>query len=303
MISTKVIYIAGQSYSGSTFLCALLGIHPQMVPVSEAAMLTNNKNETKDRFCACGRLSRECPFWLEVRKRWSDNTSQLTAQNYSKLQNKFETLSHTWPQIFLNKLRPHSEFEVYAKTTVQLYERISEVSGRPIIVDSSKNPARAVAISKMEGLEVFVIHLVRNGLNYLNSNLSRRKISIDEPNLFYKIFRLGTRWSVTNYAAEQAMRINRPRGMRLRYEDLITNPAQSLELVGKVLNINMSSVQDHIVSQKPVSYQHMASGSHHRRAAAKTISSEYNSISNLDWRLRLPFYLGAAVISRRYGYL
>ena len=301
-MKTRVVYIAGQSYSGSTFFCALLGIHPQMEPVSELSMWTKRGLEP-GRLCACGSLSKDCKFWSDVRGHWLDGSDHTTLDKYTAMQDKIETISYAWPQML--KARPSAsvEFEEYARLTTSLYRSIAVISGRPAVVDSSKKPARAIAVSNMDGLEVAIIHLVRNGLSYVNSNIRRMKLSPAQPGYLYNVFRLGLRWSVANYAAERAMLVNTSGGIRVRYEDLLSNPVGALESVGEMLKIDMQCVQDHVVSGRPVSYRHMESGSRHRRFGPATLRIDHGSPPNLDRRIRFAFYLGAGMLSRRYGYL
>jgi len=301
-VTTRVVYIAGQSYSGSTFFCALLGVHPQMEPVSELAMWSRRSWEPY-RTCSCGRLSSECPFWTDVRRRWFEQLNPLSLERYVDLQTRIETIAYTWPQMFSRKGWPSAEMEEYARATTSLYTSLADASGRPVIVDSSKKPGRAVAVSRMDGLDVSIIHLVRDGLSYVDSNIRRMKLSPAQPDFLYRVFRLGQKWSVANYAAERAAVMNGSKGVRLRYEDLVSEPVASLESVGAAIGLDMQPVQDHVTAGHPISYRHMESGSRHRRAGPTTLQADRAAAATLDRRARIAFYLGGGLQSRRYGYL
>ncbi len=84
-------------------------------------------------------------------------------------------------------LRPHHEQELtlddprfarYAEYTGALFNAIADLSGADVIVDSSKSPARALALSRTPGLDVRMLHLVRDvrGVAY-----SLRKLSAPKP--------------------------------------------------------------------------------------------------------------------------
>jgi hypothetical protein len=56
-----VIYILGNSHSGSTLLGFLLSAHPDIVNLGEL----KGKTWLKDRFCSCGHSVGDCPFYAD----------------------------------------------------------------------------------------------------------------------------------------------------------------------------------------------------------------------------------------------
>lgn len=303
MKKPKVVYITAQAFSGSTFFCALLGIHPDMEPVSELSKWTT-KYAKPNRYCACGKRDAECEFWIEIETKWLGRIGSDRIMRYAQLQEKFETISSLWTINWAKVTKESRDFYEFEEMTVSLFKVISKISGSSVIIDSSKMPGRAFVLSKMEGIDLSIIHLVRNSLRYLESSLNRgKKISLSDSNLLYKTFRLGGRWSTTNYSAERAMKLSNVKGLRIRYEDLVSNPLRTLDSISAALEIDVSDIKTHLQNELPVSFQHMASGSGYRNRGAKPMTSEYAAVSEIDRRLKFAFYLGAALISRRYGYL
>ncbi len=298
----RVLYIAGQAFSGSTIFCALLGVHPAMEPSSELFMWTKYGLDP-ERVCACGKLSTDCEFWSAVRAQWLNGSHPNTLPRYIQLQERIESTSYAWPYLLGAKTDRSNEYAEYARLTTTLYQSLCSVSGRPIIVDSSKKPGRANAISAMDGLDVTILHLVRNGLSYVDSNIKRNNLSPREPDFLRKVMRLGLRWSITNYAAERAMLMSRSGGVRIRYEDLLSDPDGSLDSVGRAAGIDVKSIRDHIASGKPISYRHMESGSRHRTSGPAALRLGPLPAVKLESRVRLAFYAGAGLLSLRYGYI
>ena len=302
-MTVKVIYIAGQAFSGSTILCALLGVHPAVEPVSELSM-RSRKAATWDRMCSCGRPSRDCPFWTEVVQLWAERRGALTVAAYAKLQGRIETIRYTWPRMLGRSPWPNeAEMQIYAAATVSLFESIVEASGRSIVVDSSKKPGRAVALCGLDGLDVSIIHLVRNGLNYVSSNIARGVLSPVAPDFLYRVFRLGTKWSTANLAADRAAAMNAPKGVRVRFEDLVASPGAAMQSIEDALGLDLQSIREHLEASQPIPWRHMDSGSRHRRGGPTTLQPRLGSRPALTARVRLAFYLGAAGMSRRFGYL
>jgi hypothetical protein len=183
-----------------------------------------------------------------------------------------------------------------------MYESVAETSGRPIVVDSSKKPGRALAIAGMPELEVSIIHLVRNGLNFLDSSIHRGKLSPDDPLFLYKVFRLGTKWFASNFAAERAVRMNRHGGVQLRYEDLLRDPQTALRKVEEGLGLDLQPIRDHVREGAVIPWRHMESGSRHRQAGPTTLKPEFARNVQLPAPVRLAFQLGGGLLSLRYGY-
>ena len=301
-MTVRVVYIAGQSFSGSTVLCALLGVHPQLEPVSELAMWSRKAGQT-GRTCSCGRSRLECPFWTVVHRTWLDSLGPLTVGSYAGLQSRIETIRYTWPQMFSRMPWQHpEEMQAYRRGTLALYRSVTAASGRSVVVDSSKKPGRAVAITGADGLDLRIIHLVRNGLSFVEAHLRRGVLSPTGTNYLYGVFRLGMAWSAINYAAERALSMTGSKGLRLRFEDLLQNPIPSLQSIGAHIDLDTECIQEHVQAGLPISWRHIESGSRHRMGGPAVLDPSFLKYRQLDGRTRLAFQLGGGVLSRRYGY-
>ena len=60
---------------------------------------------------------------------------------------------------------------MYAEMTAALYRSISDVSGKTVILDSSKKPLRTYALLATGTVDVRVLHLVRDGRGVVWSRL------------------------------------------------------------------------------------------------------------------------------------
>jgi hypothetical protein len=296
----KVIYIAGHSYSGSTLLCALLGVHPQIEPVSELALWTKNPSQSME--CSCGKLINECGFWKEVQERWLSGVTSREIAQYSAIQKRVESISLNLPMILgITKNYPEA-FQVYSKLTVALYTAIAQASNNPIIVDSSKKPARAIALANMDEIDLTIIHLVRNGLRYIESNLNKDESPRNNINLFLRSYYLGLRWALVNSVSGRSIFLNKGKGVRIRYEDFVSQPIETLELLEKSINIDLSYIKEHVQNKRPIPYGHMIGGSHHRKSGAKPIMPEFNSPPSLNKNITFAYRISAGIFENRYGY-
>jgi hypothetical protein len=297
-----ILYITGQAYSGSTVLCALLGTHPELEPVSELAKWTSQHGDRARRRCACGRKVLECEFWSAVERGWLDMHGGGLS-SYAALQEKFEHISSIWRHGLASRPHPEADFEEYARLTRGLLQAISDQSERPVIVDSSKLPGRALALLRVGGIEIFLVHLVRDGLQFLQSSLRRGKaISTGDRGQTLKAFRLGMDWAATNLAADFVLRRAGTRALRLRYEDLISQPIQSVRSIGALLRVGTGPIEQHISEGSLVNYRHMATGAAYRYQEPRPLLDGNRPLTAINRGARLAFKLGAAAASRRFGY-
>ena len=159
-----VIYIAGYGRSGSTVLDILLGNHPKIASGGELWQLPFLW-QVRDIRCTCGKAFTECALWQNsaVKEYFSP---QLADQILS-----IEKLSHIYKLIGGKIDQPARE--IYRDYHRSLFGSFAKHTGKEYIVDSSQSSwpvaGRFLALQQIAGLEVYVIHLVRNGLDTMQS--------------------------------------------------------------------------------------------------------------------------------------
>ena len=185
----KVLKITGSARSGSTVLDVVLGNHPDIESVGEVNKLVRtgwisreslrgiDPKRLRRPICTCGKRldvlyvdtpDEACPFWSSVRREWVERSDGDSIEGYPKLQDAFE-LKRRWPRLLYEKRRPSAAFRSYARLTRAFFESIRAVSGEPVIVDSTKSPVRAFALGMIPGIDLYVVHLVRDGRGVIAS--------------------------------------------------------------------------------------------------------------------------------------
>jgi hypothetical protein len=149
----KVFYITGASHSGSTLLAMMLNSHPEILSVGEMYKLQMKlgKNAETGTYwpCSCGSPSLwECDFWARVNSRIQATTSGSLAD--------IDLLDC---QIVQGDCAPNGV----------LFRTLAEISGKPIIADSSKRADRLSHLSKMKGIELYTIVLFRDPKGQVSS--------------------------------------------------------------------------------------------------------------------------------------
>src|SRR5262245_42606939 len=146
---STVIYIVSDRRSGSTLLENILSRSDEIVSVGELAMLHGHvlKQGPGERWnwtCSCGEPVLECSFWSPVLcKTWAANKETFNT-NISWNYGSKKLLSVVLlPFLFKKKLLDitgNRKNKNVQPTVYSLYSEIFKQTGKPFIVDSSKDP-------------------------------------------------------------------------------------------------------------------------------------------------------------------
>ena len=299
-----VIYLMGTAYSGSTILGAILGGHPQIEDVGEVAYWTIKATNLATRKCSCGQPVSECDFWADVRQKWLTKTGLPDECEYRRLQLKFEKNDVGQFVWRLRNAAKDREFQEYARLTRVLMETIMEVSGKPYILDTSKPPGRALALSKVEGIRVKYIHLVRGGLAFLVSSLKRNfeKWQVQGYDRASFVFQFSLKWLLINLAAEYVTLILKLPTAKVFYEQLIQNPAKILAEAGNTLDIDLYQIGEQMSAGALIDFHHCVDGSLIRHAGPTRLRLSPDANKPVPAQIRWIFTLTAGWLSKRYGY-
>ncbi|MDN5869962.1 MAG: sulfotransferase [Nitrococcus sp.] len=297
-----MVYILGYGRSGSTLLERLIGAYPDVFSCGELAVLPQ-VIDSSIAYCACGMLPKECLFWREVISDWQSHVQDFSRTEYITLQLRYERLG-----ILLNPLQSFSikskACARYAEYTRTLLEAIANKSGASVLVDSSKHPARAFALQQIPGMEVVVVHLVRDvrgvvyslGTAYKKSPPDGVERDIKKRNILRSV----CAWAITNYFCERVRARADRSSMLVRYEDYVTNPDVMLPKIIEFVEIsNMNPIA---FGDKPTKPSHQIAGNRSRMRSVNQIAIDETWRTNLSVAIQKGLYLIAWPFMRRYRY-
>jgi hypothetical protein len=300
----KVLYIAGMTRSGTTLLDSVLNELPGFVGVGEVRTYWRAMREP--RLCGCGAEVSECAFWSEVATWIERHGGPLPVDRaLFLLQAHVRSLPLQLARLTRAKRGDHSPGAEYAQLVARLYAGIGAVTGADVVVDSSKGPHDAYVISKFTELDLFVIHLVRDprGVAY---SWARRTWHPDKPTGFFEqrqASEVAIRWLTRNAITEMllARRLG-PRYMRLRYEDFVRRPDETIAHISTMCADRRLALP---VSGDAISLgrNHSVGGNPSRLAGgAIRIRPDREWTERMARRPMLAATIGAAPLLRRYGY-
>ncbi len=172
-----VIFILSSPRSGSTLLDKAIGAHPACFSLGEIVNFAEEFQKEKT-LCGCGDWLNQCAFWAQVNDYFRQHRGIDFKANpgMNDIQFRFpggKRASQVYTLLGLLGIYPRQMKEVLDRTA-SLFDAVVEVSGRRLLVDSSKNVSRAFVLGaylRKKGYEPFFIHLVRKPEGVVNSQL------------------------------------------------------------------------------------------------------------------------------------
>jgi hypothetical protein len=295
----RVVYVGGYGHSGSTLLNIMLGQSPGIMGAGELFRLAGAA-WPREEFCSCGVALPRCPVWNAIIDHWTAHVGGDAVARYDRLQRACER----WPL----PVRETGAWQDYAGHTLGLFTAICDVTGCATVVDSSKIPGRARALARISGLDLKLVHLVRDSRGVAWSMRRRMapdlRAGIQAGKRERSVIRTALMWTWTNLAVERTARIlGSERAVRVTYELLAEDPIATLERLGSAIGADLAAVARMLSQGVPLAAGHVMAGNRLRMHGALRLRPD------LEWQARLPEEQRRLVerlcrpILRRYGYL
>ena len=249
--SARLIYILAASHSGSTLLSMLLGSHPDICTVGEIKL--GALGNVDEYLCSCRVPIRVCPFWVtvgrEMERRGHPFNIAEPGTDIMSIESRYVRflLRPLYRGSCLERVRDAALFlsptwrtgltRVQARN-LAFIETLRKVTGRQVVVDSSKIGIRLKYLLRIRGLDVRVVRLIRDGravsLTYMAPAMFA---DAEDPRLRgggsggsregerLPIREAAREWQRSNEEAEAILRLLPPdRWIEIRYEDLCCQP-------------------------------------------------------------------------------
>ena len=303
---TRVVYIMGHGYSGSTLLTFLLSTHPQIATIGELGIAPRAKAELRpeDYLCSCRAPVRDCGFWQRVSQEMSERGHSFDIWDADL---DFRARDGGIADVLLRAVQrgpvletartaglrlvpgARREMDRIVSRIGSLAEIVAGIKGCEVFLDSSKRPERATLMQRSGEFDLRVIHLVRDGRAVSWSSIKHLGIGPEDA---------ARSWLADNQASENARRyFPADRWMTLRYEDLCADPDGTLARIHGFSGIpsrngfhNFRAVDHHIIGNQ----MRLSSTSEIRLDESWKTALTPEQLATID-RLVAP-------LNRRYGY-
>ena len=232
-LDQKVLYMGGFGRSGSTLVERILGQLPGFCSAGEIVFLWQ-RGLIDGQLCGCGVPVPECDFWTRVGKTAFGGWDQIDAREMLALQKRVDRNRYI-PSMVAPRLRPaaRADLERYTDVLSRLYRGIGEVAGARVVIDASKHASTAFLLRKVPGIDLRVVHLVRDSRGVAYSWTKEvRKPEVTGDDAFMPVYSpssSGRQWVAYNLLFDALGLLDKT--MILRYEALMAEPRAGLERI------------------------------------------------------------------------
>jgi hypothetical protein len=230
----KIIYIIGSGRSGTTLLDILLGNELNIFSAGELNRYLKRKgipHSPRDKGVET--------FWNDVKLNLDIDFEKL-----HRISEKLEYHSGIYKSFLISKKAKKD----YDDFNIRLFSHIFDRSQTTYIVDSSKYPLRALALSKIFNQNISYIYIKRNPSDIVDSF---QKKTVEQPsksrlNAHLYVF-------VVNVLANVVYKyLNRNhKCVVVNYDKLISNPLGEFHTIENELGISLNDVKNKMVNNQP----------------------------------------------------
>lgn len=247
----KVVNISGSGRSGSTLLGNVLGQSDGFFFGGELRSIWKLLL-TEESLCACGVPLRECSIWRGIFNKAFGGIEMVNAEMIAQTIQNTTRSKHMLHRLFKYK---ENNFNLlvssYLKEIKKLFFSIQSFSNCKVIVDSSKSPLYGYILSLIEGLDVYIIHLIRDPRGVAYSRQKKKIQSYEKKIIYmrqYNSFNSSLTWNIINLLTESLRKRYHLNCLRVCYEDFANNPQKVLN---RILDfIGEPSSSSSLVSEK-----------------------------------------------------
>lgn len=252
----KVLNIAGEGRSGSTFLGNVLGQVEGVFFAGEPRGIWD-KGVLQNTPCGCGLPFNNCKTWKHILvKAFGDNENMkyMATEMVHMRSNIFRSrhvplaiISKTLRAFYINKIG------CYLDQLDKLYKSVQEKTGCRVIVDSSSYVSHAYLLGLLPSVDLYTLHLVRDVRGVVYSWSKKKKLGDfdDEYMLLRKPLKAAMLWVSANLIGE-TMKYKDASGkyLRIKYEDFVDRPVEAILSIMNLISeqpTTLPFINDHTV--------------------------------------------------------
>lgn len=300
----KVLYIAGYGRSGSTILDMTFSMQNNAIGVGELTHIF--QHYTENQRCSCQQPYTRCSFWSRVIEQWQAQLPGISVAEAAAItadvQKRFGG--------YRTRITPSGQSQLanYGKLWRTLFALIAQEANAGLVVDSTKSTRgvtfRPLALQQAAGLDVMMLHLVRDPRAVMHSYLRGNNILLEQGETTVKrggAYRMLVSWIFTNAAATYVARKGDMPYLRMRYETFVTNPVEAIGQISAKFDLDLSDLQNKLRSASPIQHDHGVAGNRVRRQGIQKLQDDQEWQTELQPGLR-KLALVALPLIKVYGY-
>ena len=271
---TRVVFLAGLGRSGTTLLERALAELPGVEALGEVNHLWQ-RSLVEDELCGCGKAFSRCPYWQAVGDKAFGGWGNVDVAAVGAAQSQAMRLRRI-VGLARGEVALAPAAALIADHHRRVYDAASAVAGASVVVDSSKHPAIAYILRRDPGIDLRVIHVVRDSRGVAYSWTKRverpegRSRGSERWMARYSPSASALLWLGHNSSTAMLRRLGTP-VMLVRYESFVQEPRRTLTAVAQFAALKLDGtaldfIEGDAIRLRPA---HTASGNPLRFASGK----------------------------------
>jgi len=253
--------------------------------------------------CSCGQPLTACPFWSEVVRTAYRDLTPDQAHRFAEIERR--TLRR---QVLPGRAKADGGGPIRAMhgERARLYSAIAHVAQTRWIVDTGKNLTYGRLLARLDGVDFATVHIVRDPRGVAFSWLKHVR-SDSEPGELDRqsAGNSAAHWLAQNLAMQWVLQLRSSAYVRVRYEELVTHPAEVVRAISSATGMSMRSSDELASLAIRAAGLHLVAGNPGVRAQ---VGAGMPLTLDEEWRVELPQaqrWIVTAIcagLMRAYGY-
>jgi len=297
----KVLYVLGTQRGGTTIAGRLMGQLPGFSFIGELRKLWEI-GLAGDRRCGCGQSYATCEVWSAVLPTLLAGVDIAEVGRWQR-----EAVPARWSSLQSLRLsgngnrRPVKAVDSYRSTLAATYRGLADATGSRVLVDTSKAPADAALISRMDEIDTFFVHLVRDPRGTVHSIIRRSGASTGGH--LRQTVSGSAGWLARHAAAAALVRhVARDRSLVISYEDMVSDPNAVLARVAALVGEPPPPSPVVVDGKAALAAAHTPLGGRRFDATTVTLTLDDSWVVDLSTLDRLVVTGLTQPLARRFGY-
>jgi hypothetical protein len=242
----RVLFFAGSGRSGTTVINSILGQMDGVFAAGELRYLWQ-RGMLENRLCGCGVPFAECPVWSAVLGRAFSGLPGIDPAAVDPGEIAQRLLSRLRmarvPMMLCRRMLGRRAVAWHPDDLLigEVYRALSAETGQRIIVDSSKLPPYGLLLSALPGVELYVLHIVRDArATAFSWRRPKRALDFGDGQLMpqQQPWKSSLLWLVWNGLTAMLWRRAEGRYLRVRYEDFVRDPKATMSQVAVMVGLD-----------------------------------------------------------------
>ncbi|MEV0392488.1 sulfotransferase family protein [Polymorphospora rubra] len=309
MSRVRVLYLAGSGRSGSTLVTTVLGQLDGCFAAGELRYLWQ-RGVLDDRPCGCGLPFGDCPLWTKVVGALPPpvDAGRIAAGLRTRLRMRGLPGLLRRHRAGRTAVPAHSDDVVLAALYTALAGALGPGGpGGPVIVDSSKLPPYGALLDGLPGIDLRILHVVRDPRATAFSWRRRRSLDGAPGDRLMSrppVWKAALLWLVWNAATLRLWGCRAPdRYLRVRYEDFVADPAGTTARIAAFAGLDADRLPFTGPHEVRLDATHSVAGNPSRhRTGPVPVTDDSEWITGLSRGGYLVASTVTAPLLRRFGY-